>query len=277
MEQTASKQGLSHPPRNQGTDSDAKLLPWDSEGPPTAASTDSPAAASNPPRFKEYRLNAQLREAERILPPGAGGPHAAPYKMLRTQVITRLEKLGAHTLAILSPLAGAGKTLTAINLAIAIAAERDRTAILVDFDLRNPSVHRRFGFEPEAGVEDCLRSNRPVREVLVGVAGYERMLLLPARQRIESSSELLAEGRILQVIATLQQLYANSILIFDLPPVLQSDDALLFSRYVQSGLMVVHEGQTRREDLTRSIELLHQLPLVGTVLNASRDSHDTVY
>jgi protein-tyrosine kinase len=276
MEQIASKQGSSHPARDMPATA-AGLIPWDSEGQPTAAAAESSASTSYPQRLKEYALAPQLREEERILPPGAVGAHAAPYKMLRTQVSARLEKLKADTLAILSPLAAAGKTLTAINLAIAMAAERDRTAVLVDFDLRNPSVHRRFGFEPEAGVEDCLKSNRPVHEVMVRIAGYERLIVLPARRRVENSSELLAEDQTLRLIADLRLCCVNPVLIFDLPPVLQSDDALQFSRYVQSGLMVVHEGRTRREDLTRSIELLRQLPLVGTVLNASREPYVTAY
>ncbi|MDR3416956.1 MAG: CpsD/CapB family tyrosine-protein kinase [Nevskia sp.] len=229
------------------------------------------------PAARQYELAPPRRDRERILPPGAGGPHAAPYRMLRSQVTTRLDKLDANTLAMLSPLSAAGKTLTAINLAIAIAAERDRTAILVDFDLRNPSVHQRFGFEPKLGVEDCLTSSRPVHEAIVRIAGYERLLLLPARNRVENSSELLAESRTHDLIEELRRLGAKPVLIFDLPPVLQADDALLFSRHVQCGLMVVRENSTRREELTRAIELLHDLPLLGTVLNASREPRTTAY
>ena len=106
-------------------------------------------------------------ERERILPPGAGGEHGGPYKMLRTQVLRRLDKLGANSLAVIGTAQGTGRTLTAINLAIAIAADPQRTALLVDLDLRRPRVHRRFGFEPRIGVEDCLRRNSPLREAMV--------------------------------------------------------------------------------------------------------------
>src|SRR5262245_61503300 len=91
-------------------------------------------------RTPAIELPADLRDNERILPPGAGGPHGGAYKMLRTQVLRRLDQLGANTLGIVGARRGDGKTLTAINLAIAIAADPARTALLVAFDMRSPSV-----------------------------------------------------------------------------------------------------------------------------------------
>src|SRR5688572_18250412 len=100
--------------------------------------------------------------------------------MLRTQVLKRLDQLSANSLAVISPGEADGKTLTAINLAIAIAATAGRTALVVDLDLRNPNVHRRFGIEPQAGVDECLQAKRPIHEALVKISGYERFTLLPA-------------------------------------------------------------------------------------------------
>jgi protein-tyrosine kinase len=216
-------------------------------------------------------------ERERVLPPGAGGPHGSPYKMLRTQVLRRLDKLKANSIAIIGAAAGTGKTLTAINLAIAIAAERDRTALLVDLDLRKPSVHRRFGFEPAVGIEDCLRSGNPLREAIVRFAGYERLAVLPARERCEDSSELLSTYRTRETIREMRQRYLNRVIVFDLPPVLQADDALAFVQHVEAALVVVGEGRTRRDDLTRTLELLHDLPVIGTVLNRTREAVDNCY
>jgi Mrp family chromosome partitioning ATPase len=216
-------------------------------------------------------------ERERVLPPCASGPHGGPYKMLRTQVLRRLDKLKANSIAIIGAAAGAGKTLTAINLAIAIAAERDRTALLVDLDLRKPSVHRRFGFEPAVGIEDCLGSGNPLREAIVRFTGYERLAVLPARERCENSSELLSRHRTRETIREMRERYPDRIIVFDLPPVLQADDALAFVQHVETALVVVGEGRTRRDDLTRTLELLHDLPVIGTVLNRTREAVDTYY
>jgi len=222
-------------------------------------------------------LEEGRRERERILPPDAGGAHGAPYKILRTQVLRRLHELGANSLAVLGAGRGDGKTLTAINLAIAIAADFGHTALLVDLDLRNPSIHRRLGIDPEVGIDDCLQQHRPVFEAMVKVAGYHRLTVMPAREAVLQSSELIAAQRAADVIRELRTRYANRILIFDLPPVLLSDDALAFSRHVQAGLFVVSEGRTGREDVTRSLSLLRHLPIVGTALNRSREPQDYYY
>lgn len=222
-------------------------------------------------------LPARLRDNERILPPGASGPHGGPYKMLRTQVLRRLDQLGANTLGIVSGRRGDGKTLTAINLAIAIAADPTRTALLVDFDMRAPSIHRRFHHEPHCGVEDCLQRQQSVRECMFKVAGYERLTILPAKSSIDISAELLASPRAGELVAELRGQYANRIVIFDLPPVLQTDDALAFARHLQAALLVVGEGRTRRDDVVRTLQLLGDLTFVGTVLNASRERIDTHY
>jgi len=223
------------------------------------------------------QFSEQDRENARILPPGATGPHGAAYKMLRTQVLRRLDQLGANTLGVMSAQSGEGKTLTAINLAIAIAADPARTVLLVDFDLRNPNVHRRFGYQPSVGVEDCLRLRRPVQEAMFKVAGYERLTLLPARERVEHSSELLMSSATAEAVTEMRTRYTNRVIIFDVPPVLQADDALAFARYLQAGLLVIGEGKPSRDDVSRVFQLLHDLPFVGTVLNGSREPVRTMY
>jgi protein-tyrosine kinase len=216
-------------------------------------------------------------ESERILSPGATATHGVPYKMLRTQVLRRLDRLGANSLAVVGTAADTGKTLTAINLAIAIAADPERTALLVDFDLRRPSVHRRFGIELQAGVDDCLRGQVPLQEVLLRPAGYERLVILPARERSLDSSELLSSRRTQELMLEMRSRYRDRVLVVDLPPVLHADDALAFARHMQAALVVVGEGKTRRDDLLRTIELLREVPIVGTVLNGTREAVDVYY
>jgi Mrp family chromosome partitioning ATPase len=222
-------------------------------------------------------LSERQRERERILEPGAPEPAGGPYKMLRTQVLRRLSQIGANTLAVLSAGKGEGKTLTAINLAIAVAADARHTAMLVDLDLRSPSVARRLGFEPKIGIDDCLHGRRPIYEAMVRISGYERLTVLPARARTAQSSELLAAQRTGELMEELRTRYANRILIIDLPPVLLADDALAFSRHVQAGLLVVAECRSEREGVKRSLALLEKLPIVGTVLNRSLERIDTYY
>lgn len=222
-------------------------------------------------------LDPAVRERERILLPRAASASGGAYKMLRTQVLRRLDELGANTLMLLSPTAGAGKTLTAINLAIAVAGDRDRSALLIDFDLRNPSICKRLGLEPQIGVEECIESDRRVEEAMFRIKDYDRLAVLAAKRNVEHSSELLAGQRAADLVAELRARYANRLLIFDMAPVLQADDAIAFARNVQAGLLVVGEGHTRREDVTRTLELMRELTIVGTLLNDSRDTSQMYY
>ncbi len=235
------------------------------------------AAQERPERARTVAVDPALLERERILPAGAAGPYGAGYKMLRTQVLRRLEQIQATSFAVVSPCSADGKTLTAINLAITIAAATGRTALLVDFDLRNPNIHKRFGFEPDVGVEDCLESRRSIGEALVRISGYERLAVLPAKSRIEQSSELLSAARVGELVTEMRNRYTNRVLIFDLPPVLLADDALAFSRHIQAALLVVNERHTKRDDVTRALELLRDTPVLGTVLNGSRTRETQYY
>jgi protein-tyrosine kinase len=259
----------------------AKAAPRVEPAPRADAARVAPAAASDADtaifRTPALPVDQALFERNRILLPGAPGPTGRPYKMLRTQVLRRMEQIGANTIAVLSPTNGAGKTLTAINLAIAVAAEEGRTALLIDFDLRNPSIHAMLGLSPECGIEDCMAGQFAVRQAMVKLAGYERLTVLPARRRVEASSEMLGDRRTADVVSELRERYPNRTLIFDIPPVLQADDALAFTRNVQAGLVVVREGHTQREDVLRTITMLRELKIVGTVLNASRDPQSSGY
>lgn len=216
-------------------------------------------------------VDPRLRENERLLPPGATGPHGAAYKMLRTQVLKRLDQLGANTLGVISAGAGEGKTLTAINLAISIAADPARTALLVDFDLRSPKIAQRLGHEPAVGIEECLEHGHSPRDAMFKINGYERLTIVAAKQRAELSSELLASPRAAALVNEMRTRYANRVLIFDMPPALEADDALSFARHMQAGLLVIGEGRTRRDNVARTLQLLADLPFVGTVLNGSRE------
>jgi Mrp family chromosome partitioning ATPase len=217
-----------------------------------------------------------LQEA-RLLLPGMVGDASHGFRILRTQVLQRMLNRGWNTLAVLSPGPDEGKTFTAINLAIAIAAHRDSTALLVDLDLRFPRIHRRFGFLPAVGIEDCLRGEAQLPDALVAVEGYPGLMLLPARGQVEHSSELISSASARALFRKIKDRYTNRIVIYDLPPVLATDDAISFMPQVDAALMVVGDGRTRREDLLRCLELLRGTPILGTVLNGSRSERSAEY
>jgi Mrp family chromosome partitioning ATPase len=215
--------------------------------------------------------------ANGVMPADASGPSGHGFKMLRTQVLQRMHQRGWNTLAVFSAAPNDGKTFVAINLAIAIAGDLNHTALLVDLDLHNPNVHQRFGFQPQAGVEQCLHGDVPVADVLVNPQGYPRLLLLPALAAVGNSSELLTSERARKLTLELKNGSSNRMVLFDLPPMLGSDDALAFAPQADAVLVVVAEERTRREDLQRCFEMLHNIPVIGTVLNGSRADDTSSY
>lgn len=224
-------------------------------------------------RTRSIAVNKETLRRSRVVLPGAEDAAAHAYKMLRTQVLQFLRRHGFASLAVVSPATDDGRTLTAINLALAVADDLDHTALLVDMDLRQPSVHRHFGMEPERGVGDCLRRTAEIADVLLRPEPYPKLVLLPAVTAEPQSSELLSGDSARQLTTEVRERYPNRIVIYDLPPLLTTADAMAFLPCVEAALLVVCEGRTRREDVSRCAELLRGTPLVGTVLNGSRDAH----
>ena len=188
------------------------------------------------------------------------------YKLLRTRVLQKLVKEGWQTVGIVSPSAGDGKTLTAINLGISIANTRSHTALLVDLDWRQPSVHAYFKHRPEHDICDYLRGERALSEVLVN-PGLSRFCYLPCAQPVADSSEHLAG--LAAFVRELKGRYRNRIVLFDMPPLLATDDALSFLPFVDCVLFVVQEGKTKTEDVAQSLDLIGSERLLGSVINKS--------
>lgn len=194
--------------------------------------------------------------------------HRESYRMLRTRVLQAMRNNGWSSVAVTGPATGCGKTLTAINLAISLAAEVTNTVLLVDLDLRSPSVHKYFGYQPELGLSDYLRGEVKLHEILFS-PGIERLVVLPGKDIVPNSSEQLRSPRMVSLVTELKNRYPDRLVVFDLPPILAADDALAFAPYVDSVLMVAETGNTRKEDLQKAYDLLKGTPLIGTVLNRS--------
>jgi Mrp family chromosome partitioning ATPase len=222
-----------------------------------------------PERTRSVPVRADLLQHAGILDAGLTGLLGHGLRVLRAMVLQRLRQRGWNTVAVLSPAPNDGKTFVATNLAIAIAAERDSTALLVDVDLRSPSVHTRFGLEPEVGIEDCLAGRSPVAAAMLAPEPYPGLVLLPARAPVPQSSELLGGLHARALFRELKQRYANRYIIYDLPPMLAGDDALVFASQADAALVVVGDNRTHRHDLLRCLEMLGDVPVLGTVLNGS--------
>ena len=218
-------------------------------------------------KTKTFAAPAALLESNRIIDGSGSSAAAGAFRMLRTQVLQRMEEHSWRSLAVLSPGSEDGKTTTAINLAVTLANDHRHTVLLVDFDLRRPTIADKLGIAPEMGADDILRGRARIEECLYHPENFDRLVVLPSRMAMDNSSETLAGPRCRELVTELRGRYPDRILVFDLPPILGADDALAFVPLVECALVVVAEGSTRRADLLRCMELLRKTPVVGTVLN----------
>jgi len=189
------------------------------------------------------------------------------YRVLRTQVLQRLNVNNWNTLAITSPGSGAGKSLTAINLAMSLAREVDNTVLLIDANLRSPKLDKYFDLHTEYGLSDYLLDDKPLDEMLVNPKGVSRFVILPAGRAIENSSEMLSSPKMQRLVEEVKYRYPSRIVIFDLPPLLESSDTLAFIPNVDATLVVIEEGKTQKSELIQAFELMQDYEVIGTVLN----------
>jgi len=198
------------------------------------------------------------------------------FKILSTRVSHKLREHRWTTLAVTSPGEGEGKTLVAINLAISLAMEFQQTSLLVEADLRKPSVCNYFGLEPAPGLSDYLTSDTPIEQLLIS-PGIARFTMLPGGTAQLHSSEMLGWRKMSELVDELKARYASRIVVFDLPPLLGAADVIAFAPHIEAALLVVEERKTKRDDIRTAAELLSSTHLIGTVLNKSDEPVMSVY
>lgn len=213
-------------------------------------------------------LDEDVLRANRIVAGLDDEPVADVYRILRAQVLRRLTAEGVTTLAVCSANAGEGKTLTAVNLAICLAMDVNQTVLLVDLDLRQPSVAHVLGIQPKFGIDDYVKGTVDLSDCLVN-PGTERLVILPARAPVDKSSEMLASPKMTRLAHELKNRYPDRIVIYDMPPLLATDDCLAFMPYVEATMLVVAEGKTSEQEVERAMAMMHDSHMIGAILNDS--------
>ena len=189
------------------------------------------------------------------------------YHLLRSQILRRFKENNWNTLAVTSPGEGEGKTLTAINLAISMAREIDHSVLLVDTNLSHPAMMKQLGLPEYSGLSEHLTEDIPIEDLLIQSSDYDDLVILPAGEALENSAEMLNSEKMEQLIKKMKSSDDKRIIIFDLPPVLLSTEALAFSPHVDSALLVIEDGVTKKQHIESSLERLSGTNIIGTVIN----------
>jgi protein-tyrosine kinase len=213
--------------------------------------------------------NEQTLLLHRVIAGQVHDPRVEAYRQLRSQVLDTMQRNQWRTLAITSAHENAGKTLTALNLAISISQEVNQTVMLVDLDLRKPNVHTTLGVDIDQGIVDHLQQGVSLDSVLLN-PGFPRLTILPGLPQGRHASEILTSPEMRAFVADITTRYDDRLIIFDMPPLLRNDDAMVFVPSVDCCLLVVEDGVTTPEQLDRSRSLLKHARLLGTILNKAQ-------
>ena len=219
---------------------------------------------------RRISLPQNVLSENRLIAGNRSDPRATSFRMLRTQVLHAMRENNWTSLAIAGPSRGIGKSLIATNLAISISLEVNQTVLLVDADLRNPTIHKYFDYQPDYGLLDYLTDGVDLADLFVN-PGFKRLVLLPGRGASSASSELLSSPRMTNLVKDLKSKYRSRIIIFDLPPLLDIDDAMVFLPNVDATLLVVENGKNTESEVQDSMRLLEGTNLIGTVLNKAHE------
>jgi len=198
-------------------------------------------------------------------------PRADVFRVLRTNLLRQLRQNNWNSFVITSPTPNAGKTFLSINLAMAIALEGNQTVMLVEADFRRPRIGHYLGLDVEPGIVDYLTGRVSLEEVLIN-PGIERLVMLLGRESQVITSELMSSPKMIKLVQEIKSRYEFRIVIFDIPPLLVADDAMLFLPLVDAAVLVVEDGANTSDELQHSMHILEQTNLLGLVLNKSRQA-----
>jgi protein-tyrosine kinase len=193
---------------------------------------------------------------------------AEQIRKLRTYIFHMPEKKVPRVIMITSSLPGEGKSVIASNLAISIAKGEDQQVLLVDCDLRKPSLHELFKYPPSRGVSEIIQGKAKISECLVKTP-IEKLTILPAAKEVPANpSELLESKKTGALIRELAEREGNWFVIIDTPPIQATVDPKIIADVVEAIIMVVRYRYTRVAEFKMALEVLPKEKIVGIVLNA---------
>ena len=243
------------------------------------AGDDFAAGKPVPSRSKTVTIDLQrLREGGMIAPDGDKTPLAEEFRVIKRPLLKNAFGNGAsirngNLIMVTSAFPREGKSFCAINLAMSIAMERDRTVLLVDADVARPSIPQKFGIAPDVGLMDVLLDSHVSLSDAIVRTNVNKLALLPAGRPHRQATELLASEAMANLLSELSERYSDRIVIFDSPPLLVTTEARTLAANMGQIVMVVESDNTTHEALREALATIESCDVVGMVLNKGRRSN----
>jgi protein-tyrosine kinase len=215
-----------------------------------------------------FDVSAQQLEERRVHTRVAGAK-ATSFDILRTKILLQMREHGWKRIAITSPMPQSGKTTMACNLALGLGRQSDLRSIVLDLDLRDPSISDFFDVTPAHGIDEVLTGNVDFKDQAMRL-GHNVAFSMATIPDADPTRLLLTEETS-EVLDDIEKRYQPDIMIFDLPSMLVNDDTRAFLKNVDCALIVVRASKTRYGQFdTCEKEIAQQTNVLGTVLNAYR-------
>ena len=188
------------------------------------------------------------------------------FRRLRTHIIKPNMSTETKTIMITSAMPGEGKSLISINLAIIIALELQSHALLVDCDLRNPSVSRLFGLHQEKGLSNYLAGDAEINDLIMKTS-IDKLSIIPGGPLEENPVELIGSEKMKNLINELKERYDDRYIILDTSPILATTEPTVLNQMADGIILVIKSGTTSREAVEQAIKALDKSKIMGVVLN----------
>jgi exopolysaccharide/PEP-CTERM locus tyrosine autokinase len=188
------------------------------------------------------------------------------FRRLRTLIIKPGVVNTPKIIMVASAMSGEGKSLVAVNLASIIAAELHSHALLVDCDLRNPSLTRWFGLQEKKGLSDYLIGEAEVQDLLIKTS-IDKLSILSGGSIQENPVELVGSNKMKTLIQDLKSRYEDRYIIIDSSPILATTEPSVLNEIVDGIILVIKSGDTPRETIQQAVRLLNKNKILGVVLN----------
>jgi protein-tyrosine kinase len=214
-----------------------------------------------------------LRDAGMLAPASQERRLAEEYRQIKRPLLVNADERSgidvprANLTMVTSAMPNDGKTFTCINLALSVAREKDWRVLLVDGDVANPDLSRRFGLDEEPGLIEALRNPELAVESLIVPTDVPHLSILPAGQRDEEATELLASQRMEAVLERLRHARPRAFILFDSPPLLVSTESTALAGHMGQVTLVVKAGHTTHQQVQRALELLDPDKALSLILN----------
>jgi protein-tyrosine kinase len=216
------------------------------------------------PEEKIEKLGLPSKEATPVLivPPHSFGAEA--FRKLKTQIFLHPGK-SPRLILVTSAAPQEGKTLVAVNLAVAISKEIHSNAILVDGDLRRPGIHLEKS-QSAKGLSNYLSDGVPLSEILID-SQIEKLRIILAGASTRKSSELIRSRKMGELLQTLRESGENTYIVVDSPPIMATPDPTLLSTMVDGIILVIRAGYTSRESVQSAIKSIDRQKIIGVIFN----------